>query len=107
MHLLLVGISHRTAPVELRERVDFQARGLELALRTLASRQPGEIAVLSTCNPAALSIPCEDIAAETSELVPFASAFHEVEVKAIEPHVYDVTQLEAARHLLLVAAHLD
>ena len=35
MHLLLVGISHRTAPVELRERVDFQARGVEAALRAL------------------------------------------------------------------------
>ena len=32
MHLLLVGISHRTAPVELRERVDFSARGLPDAL---------------------------------------------------------------------------
>ena len=38
MHLLLVGISHRTAPVELRERLDFQARGLENALRTLPPR---------------------------------------------------------------------
>ena len=36
MHLLLVGISHRTAPVELRERVDFQARGVDDALRALA-----------------------------------------------------------------------
>jgi glutamyl-tRNA reductase len=37
MHLLLVGISHKTAPIDLRERVDFQARGVELALRTLAA----------------------------------------------------------------------
>jgi len=107
MHLLLVGISHRTAPVEIRERVDFQARGLELALRTLASRQPGEIAVLSTCNRAELYIACEDVDAAKSELVSFVSAFHEVEVKAIEPHVYDVTDLEAARHLFRVAAGLD
>ena len=56
MHLLLVGISHRTAPIELRERVDFHARGLEHALRTLAARsqQGGELAVLSTCNRAEL-----------------------------------------------------
>ena len=39
MHLLLVGISHRTAPVELRERLDFQARGLENALATLGNRR--------------------------------------------------------------------
>ena len=38
MHLLLVGISHRTAPVELRERVDFQARGLDGGARALGAR---------------------------------------------------------------------
>ena len=38
MHLLLVGISHKTAPVELRERLDFHARGLSDAVRQLARR---------------------------------------------------------------------
>ena len=47
MHLLLVGISHRTAPVELRERVDFQARGVPAALGALAARStvPGADAI--------------------------------------------------------------
>ena len=111
MHLLLVGISHRTAPIEVRERVDFQARGVELALRTLASRKPGgssaEIAVLSTCNRAELYLACDDVTVGKSDLVAFVSAFHDVEATAIEPHVYDVTDLEAARHLFKVAAGLD
>src|SRR5215470_1531687 len=111
MRLLLVGISHRTAPVDVRERVDFQARGVELALRTLATRRPGgnagEIAVLSTCNRAELYLACEDPAAAKSELVSFVSAFHDVDAAAITPHVYDVTDLEAARHLFRVAAGLD
>src|ERR1044071_830332 len=111
MHLLLVGISHRTAPIELRERVDFQARGVELALRTLALRKPGgnagEIAVLSTCNRAELYMACDDPAAAKSELVSFLSAFHEVDAGAIHQHVYDVSDLEAARHLSRVAAGLD
>jgi len=111
MRLLLVGISHRTAPIEVRERVDFQARGVELALRTLASRKPGgtggEIAVLSTCNRAELYMACDDVATAKSELVSFVSAFHDVDATAIEPHVYDVTDLEAARHLFRVAAGLD
>ena len=111
MHLLLVGISHRTAPVELRERVDFQARGLEHTLRALAARAPtgasGEIAVLSTCNRAELYIACEDVAAARSDLVSFVSVFHGVDLAAIEPHVYEVADLEAARHLFRVAAGLD
>jgi len=111
MHLLLVGISHRTAPIDLRERVDFQARGVELALRTLASRKPGgnagEIAVLSTCNRAELYMACDDPATAKSELVSFLSAFHDVDAGAIHPHLYDVADLEAARHLFRVAAGLD
>ncbi len=110
MHLLLVGISHKTAPIDLRERVDFQARGVELALRTLASRKPGgagEIAVLSTCNRAELYTACDDVATARSELVSFVSAFHDVDAKVIEPHVYDVADLDAARHLFRVAAGLD
>src|SRR5499427_1102300 len=111
MHLLLIGISHKTAPIDLRERVDFQARGIELALRTLAARKPGggagELAVLSTCNRAELYIACDDVIAAKSELVTFVSAFHDVDASTIAPHVYDVTDLEAARHLFRVAAGLD
>src|SRR5215467_13017979 len=110
MHLLLVGISHKTAPIDLRERVDFQARGVELALRTLAARRPGaadEIAVLSTCNRAELYMACDDPATAKSELVSFVSAFHDIDAAAITPHVYDVLDLDAARHLFRVAAGLD
>src|SRR5215831_13207621 len=110
MHLLVVGISHRTAPVELRERVDFQARGLELTLRTLASRRLGggsEVAVLSTCNRAELYAACEDVSAAKAELVAFVGAFHDVDAATIEPHVYGVSDLDAARHLFRVAAGLE
>jgi glutamyl-tRNA reductase len=111
MHLLLLGISHRTAPVDVRERVDFQARGLELALRTLASRKPGgsagEIAVLSTCNRAELYLACDEVAPARTELVSFVSSFHDVDPALIQPHVYDVTDLDAARHLFRVAAGLE
>src|ERR1043166_3007845 len=109
MHLLLVGISHKTAPIDLRERVDFQARGIELALRTLAARRPGngaEIAVLSTCNRAELYMACDDVTAARADLVSFVSAFHDVDAAALAPHIYDVTDLDAARHLFRVAAGL-
>ena len=53
MRLLAVGVSHRTAPVELRETVDFARGGIESALTALAARGVGrELVVLSTCNRA-------------------------------------------------------
>jgi glutamyl-tRNA reductase len=108
MQLLLVGISHRTAPVELRERVDFQARGVADALRALAERGSArEAVVVSTCNRAELYVVCDEAAATRQDLVHFVSDFNGVTAAEITPHVYDVTDLDVARHLFRVAAGLD
>jgi glutamyl-tRNA reductase len=108
MHLLLVGISHRTAPVDLRERVDFQVRGVADALRALAARgSTREAVVVSTCNRAELYVACEEALATRADLVKFLSDFNGVASAEIAPHVYDVTDLDVARHLFRVAAGLD
>jgi len=108
MHLLLVGISHRTAPVELRERIDFQARGVADALRALAERGSArEAVVVSTCNRAELYVACDEAAATRQDLVRFVSEFNGVAAGELAPHVYDVTDLDVARHLFRVAAGLD
>jgi glutamyl-tRNA reductase len=108
MRLLLVGISHKTAPVELRERVDFAVRGVDSALKALAARgSTREAVVLSTCNRAEIYVACEDVQATRTDLVRFVSDFNGVEDATVAPHVYDVTDLEAARHLFRVAAGLD
>ena len=66
MRLLAVGLSHRTAPVELRESVDFGRAGLDAALHALAARGISpETVVLSTCNRAEVyAIGDSDAAAE-------------------------------------------
>ena len=108
MHLLLVGISHRTAPVELRERVDFQARGLQGALRALAERGSAhEAVVVSTCNRAELYVACDETELTRQDLLRFLSDYNELPPSDVMPHVYDVADLDAARHLFRVAAGLD
>src|SRR5919197_2322189 len=100
MHLLLVGLSHRTAPVELRERVDFNLRGLREALGALAARG-------STRNRAEMYAACDDAAATRADLARFIAEFNGVATADVAPHVYTVTDLDAARHLFRVAAGLD
>jgi len=108
MRLLLVGISHRTAPVELRERVDFQARGVAEALGALAKRgSTREAAVVSTCNRAEIYVACDDVAETRADLVKFVSEFNGVSQADVTPHVYDESDLDAARHLFRDAAGLD
>ncbi len=108
MHLLLVGISHRTAPVELRERLDFQARGLEPALRgVMAAGGVQEAVVLSTCNRAELYVVSDDPIRGRANLMDFITRFHGIDGSALQPHVYDRTDIDVARHLFRVAAGLD
>ena len=108
MHLLLVGISHRTAPVDVRERVDFQVRGLPGALRALAERGSTlEAVVVSTCNRAEMYVACEETEPTRQDLVRFLSDYNDLAQSAVLPHVYDITDLDAARHLFRVSAGLD
>jgi glutamyl-tRNA reductase len=108
VHLLLVGLSHRTAPVELRERVDFQARDLQTALRALASRGSArEAVVVSTCNRAEMYVACEEPEPTRQDLLNFLSDYSEVAAGDVTPHAYDLSDLDAARHLFRVAAGLD
>ena len=108
MHLLLVGISHRTAPVELRERIDFHTRGVETALRALTARgSPAEALVLSTCNRAEIYAVCDDLDRTRADLIRFVADFHGLDPALLQGHVYEAVDLGVARHIFRVAAGLD
>src|SRR5690242_11908551 len=108
MQLVLVGISHRSAPVDLRERVDFTARGLPAALEAIGRRRTAaEAVVVSTCNRAEIYAACEEPRVVRDDLAAFVGEFHGVPPAEIAPHLYDIADLEAARHLFRVAAGLD
>jgi len=107
MRLFAVGVSHRTAPVELRETVDFARRGLPLALEALRERRLArEAVVLSTCNRAEIYVAADSEAAAES-CGRFIGEFNGVDWKTLEPHVVVYRGPEAAGHLFRVAAGLD
>jgi glutamyl-tRNA reductase len=94
--------------VELRERLDFQARGIEGALRTLGGRDGSrEAVVLSTCNRAELYAACEEVETGRRDLLAFLGEYHGVNPETVAPHLYERVDLDAARHLFRVAAGLD
>jgi glutamyl-tRNA reductase len=107
MRLYAVGLSHRTAPVELRERVDFARGGLEAALSALASHGVGsETVVLSTCNRAEIyAVGATD--ATSDAIGRFFSDFHQLPHADVAEHLYVRRGGEVARHLFRVAAGLD
>ena len=107
MRLFVAGLSHRSATIELRERVDFSRDGVERALEALmASGVAREGVVLSTCNRAEVYAAVErDRDAES--LARFLSEYHQVPHAEIAPHLYVHRGAAAARHVFRVAAGLD
>jgi len=108
MHLFLLGASHHSAPVDLRQRIDFERRGMTDALAGIAGLDGiGEVVVLSTCNRSEIYTVCDDPEAVRDRLTSFMSSFHDVPEPELAPHLYGRNQGDAARHLFRVVSGLD
>ena len=108
MHVFLLGVSHRTAPVDLRERLDFSSRDLGAAVEAVAARPSmAESVVLSTCNRSEIYVASEDPARARDELVTFLSDYHHVPAQTFQPHLFALENSAAVAHLFRVAAGLD
>jgi glutamyl-tRNA reductase len=109
MEIVLVGLNHRTAPVEVRERVSFtleQARRASEELRSKGILE--ETLVLSTCNRSEVyGVPPETSRESASGLSTFLSEFHSVRMDVLGVSLYHHYDREAVRHLFRVAAGLD
>lgn len=106
MHLLAVGVNHKTAPVNIRERISFAPEVLPHALRDL-TRQPlvREAAILSTCNRTELL--CYASNDNAGSIVDWLEQFHQLQGADVRPYVYIHPEQNAVRHLLRVASGLD
>jgi glutamyl-tRNA reductase len=109
MMLLVVGCSHHTAPVDLRERLAFDAERLCRALDDLVARYGCEAVILSTCNRAELYLarPDGSVALDAELVGEFLAEFHELSVAELQPHLCASSGAEAVHHLFRVAASLD
>src|SRR5690348_15423956 len=107
MGLVMMGLSHKTAPVELRERLTVPESRLEGALASLkAMKDVQEAVILSTCNR------LEVYARPSAERAPSLSALREFFSKLYDhprlaPALYQWEGMEAVAHLFRVAAGLD
>ncbi|HOI09529.1 MAG TPA: glutamyl-tRNA reductase [Myxococcota bacterium] len=108
--ILLVGLSHRTAPVAVRERFAFDEEGARAVLADLSARGLGESVLLSTCNRTEVyAIGTDGLAAEAARERIVAALCDAKGAAAAEigPHLYALDGVGAVRHLFRVAASLD
>jgi glutamyl-tRNA reductase len=107
--LVLLGVNHNTAPVEVRERLAIPAGGLADATRSLIAA-PGvrEGLILSTCNRVELlTVQEKRDEPQHANLLDFMGSYFSVTPASIRPHLYEYRERDAVRHLFRVASSLD
>jgi glutamyl-tRNA reductase len=107
MRFSITGVNHKSAPVEVRERLAFDEPSLAAALLDLKGR-PGfcEGLILSTCNRVEVALTCEDATASLA-VDEFLADTRQVARDWVTPYLYHYEDSEAIRHLFRVAASLD
>jgi glutamyl-tRNA reductase len=107
MKLFLTGLNHRTAPVEVRERLAFDQDRLAEALGTLKNH-PGlvEGMILSTCNRVEITVAAEEQAGADA-VEHFLASARSVDQAWVSPYLYRHDGPDAIRHLFRVASSLD
>jgi glutamyl-tRNA reductase len=109
MEIVLVGVNHRTAPVEVRERVSFTAEQARRAAEELRAKGLfEETLVLSTCNRSEVyGVHAEGSHESAAALSAFLSTFHSVRHEILISSLYHHYDREAVQHLFRVSAGLD
>ncbi len=108
MQLLLVGLSHKTAPIEMRERLTFPANRQEEALILLtASPSINEALILSTCNRTELYAVASAVDDGVEAVIDFLADYHALDRHDLMKYLYVVKSDAVVRHLFRVVASLD
>ncbi len=108
MELSLVGLSHHTAPLEVRERLHFAEKDLPAALLQLRERSGVAEAVLfSTCNRVEVLARLEEGAQAVPLVADFLEEARRVPRSVFDSSLYHHSQREAIRHVFRVASSLD
>lgn len=108
MNIVVVGLSHKTAPVEVREKIAFKAELMEAHLRRLLSLPVvSEGMIISTCNRVELYAVSSAPQQACDQLQLFLATSHGFTLEALKEHIYCYVGEQAVRHVLRVCASLD
>jgi glutamyl-tRNA reductase len=106
--VIVVGLNHRTAPVEMRERVTVPTSRLSKAVDDLALREHlAEVVLLSTCNRIEIYARCTKFHAAVSDILDFLAEQASASPEDFAEHLYTYYDDGAVAHLFGVAAGLD
>ncbi len=109
MALIVLGINHKSAPVEIREKLAFDEKELHSAAEQVFARESGigEKVILSTCNRVEIYADVDNIGDGFTALKNFLYRYHEIEDGTLEKYFYSYELDNAVKHLFEVSSSLD
>lgn len=108
MNIAVVGLSHKTAPVEVREKLSIPEPVCDKAIAQLCSYPHiEEVAVLSTCNRMEIYVVTSETEPGIREVTQFLSDHSKLPVASLRPYLFVLLHEDAVMHLMRVSAGLD
>ncbi|MEH2022083.1 glutamyl-tRNA reductase [Nostoc sp.] len=108
MNIAVVGLSHKTAPVEVREKLSIPEPQIESAIAQLASYPHiDEVAILSTCNRLEIYIVTSEADQGIREITQFLAEYSKLPVLSLRQHLFMLLHDDAVMHVMRVAGGLD
>ncbi len=108
MNIAVVGLSHKTAPVEVREKLSIQEAQMESVIAQLCNYPHiEEVAILSTCNRLEIYVVATETEQGIRELTQFLSELGQLPLHQLRQHLFVLLHQDAVMHLMRVAAGLD
>jgi glutamyl-tRNA reductase len=108
MNIAVVGLSHKTAPVEVREKLSIPEPQIENAIAQLASYPHiDEVAILSTCNRLEIYIVTSEADQGIREITQFLAEYSKLPVLSLRQHLFMLLHDDAVMHVMRVAGGLD
>ena len=108
MNIVVVGLSHKTASVDIRERLSIPETKIEGALAHLKSYPHiEEVAIISTCNRLEIYAVIKETEAGVTEITQFLSEISKISLHNLRRHLFILLHQDAIRHLMRVAAGLE
>lgn len=108
MKVLVAGLNHNTADIEVREKVAFNGSKLQEGLVELKNLpHVDEVVILSTCNRMELYAGVKDTEKASESIKTFISGFHNIDRSLLDKAIYVYDDVDAVRHIFRVASSLD
>lgn len=108
MNIVVVGLSHKTAPVEVREKLSIPEPQTESAIANLLNyANIDEVAILSTCNRLEIYVVSSEAEQGLREVTQFLSEHSKLPINSLRPHLFVLLHQDAVMHLMRVSAGLD